>query len=453
MSSATDSKLTQDILQGDMWMLLRKFSLPAIIGMSINGINAFFDGLFVGQYVGETAVAAISLAFPLTFITAGISAAIGVGGSSLLSQAIGSGDTDIQKSILGTCTALSGIASVILMLICITYAPEMIGFLGGKGEIQELGALYYRITLFGAFFRIHAVAINMLIRAEGKVQTAMNMSIGTAISNIGLNFLFMGVLDWGIAGAAWATVAAMVIFTILGYAYFLTGKANYEVNPLSISLKPRYVKPLLAIGVSAAMLQIMFFVRQSTVFLMIKQYGTDWDIAFMGTSYRVMLLMMFPSFGFAIAYQPIAGINFGAKLIDRVGDGFKKFVYTSTASIIIPWALVMIFPSTVIGWMLPDAILSTEDILNFRVFISTLFLFPAFFMGTTLFQATGKAKLAGGITVFRDLLLFLPFTIILPMFFGVSGVYYVNIPVNIIIIAIIVWVVNRQFRIWRKEMR
>ena len=166
-----------------------------------------------------------------------------------------------------------------------------------------------------------------------------------------------------------------------------------------------------------------------------------------------MLLMMFPSFGFAIAYQPIAGINFGAKIIDRVGDGFKKFVYTSTASIIIPWALVMFFPATVIGWMLPDSILSGEDIFNFRIFISTLFLFPAFFMGTTLFQATGKAKLAGGITIFRDLLLFLPFTIILPMFLGVSGVYYVNIPVNIIIIVLIIWVVNRQFKIWRAEIR
>ena len=142
MSLATESKLTQEILQANIWSLIRKFSLPAIIGMSINGINAFFDGLFVGQFVGETAVAAISLAFPLTFITGGLSAMIGVGGSALLSQAIGAGDEQRQKSIIGECTALSLFASILLMILGITYAPEMIGMLGGKGEVLSQGVLY-----------------------------------------------------------------------------------------------------------------------------------------------------------------------------------------------------------------------------------------------------------------------------------------------------------------------
>lgn len=452
MSSATDSKLTQEILHGDIWALLRKFSLPAIIGMSINGINAFFDGLFVGQFVGESAVAAISLAFPLTFLTAGLSAAIGVGGSSLLSQAIGSGDEDTQKSILGSTTGLSLIASALLMIVCITYAPEMIGLLGGEGEILELGVLYYRITLYGAFFRIQAVAVNMLIRAEGKVQLAMGMSISAALSNIGLNYLFMGVFGWGIAGAAWATVISMAILTLIGYAYYFLDKANYKVDPWKINLPAKLVKPLLAIGVSAAMLQIMFFVQQSVVFIMIKKYGGDWDIAFMGTCYRVMLLMMFPSFGFAIAFQPVAGINFGAKQINRVGDAFQKFVYASVGTIIIPYALIMIFPETVIGWILPDAELSPTDLFNFRMMMASVWVVPAFFMGTTLFQATGEAKVAGLLTVFRDLILFVPVVIILPIFFGVSGVYFTRIPINIVTIILIIWVVNRQFRIWRREM-
>jgi len=388
----------------------------------------------------------------LTFLTAGLSAAIGVGGSSLLSQAIGSGDADTQKSILGSTTGLSIIAASLLMIVCITYAPEMIGILGGEGEILELGVLYYRITLYGAFFRIQAVAVNMLIRAEGKVQLAMGMSITAALSNIALNYLFMGVLGWGIAGAAWATVISMVVLTILGYGYYFLGKANYSVNPWQIKLPGKLIKPLLAIGISAAMLQIMFFVQQSVVFLMIKKYGGDWDIAFMGTSYRVMLLMMFPSFGFAIAFQPVAGINFGAKNIDRVGDAFQKFVYASVGTIIIPYILIMFFPSTVIGWILPDATLSSDDLFNFRVMMASVWVVPAFFMGTTLFQATGEAKVAGLLTVFRDLILFVPFVIILPIFFGVSGIYLTRIPINLITIAVVVWIVNRQFRIWRAEM-
>ncbi|MBT8218271.1 MAG: MATE family efflux transporter [Bacteroidia bacterium] len=449
MRNAQNTPLTQDILKGDLWKLLWRFSLPAIIGMSINGINAFFDGLFVGQFVGQSAVAAISLAFPLTFITAGFSAMIGVGGSSILSQAIGSGNTEVQQNVLSTATSLSIIVSVVLMILGIYFAPEMIGFLGGTGEILDQGVLYYRITLVGAFFRIHAVAVNMLIRAEGKVKEAMSMSIVTALCNIVLNYIFMGILDLGIAGAAWATVASMFIFTIIGYGYYLMGNANYEVNPLSLSLQSKFAIPILKIGVSAMMMQIMFFVQQSIVFLVIKKYGGDWDIALMGTTYRVLLLMIFPSFGFAIAFQPIAGINYGAQIIERIIRGFRLFSFTSTIALIIPWTLVMLFPAIVLGWMLPEADFSDQDIFHVRMMLCTLPIFPSFFIGTTLFQATGEAKMAAFMTIFRDLALFVPFAIILPIYYGVGGIYYTSIPINIITIGLIVFFISRQFKIWR----
>lgn len=451
MSAATESKLTQDILRSDIWSLIRRFSLPAIIGMSINGINAFFDGLFVGQFVGETAVAAISLAFPLTFITGGISASIGVGGSALLSQAIGSGDEQRQQSILGTCTGLSLVASILLMALGITFAPEMIGMLGGEGEVLTLGVLYYRITLIGAFFRIHAVALNMLIRAEGKVALAMYMSMSAAIINIVLNYILMGILDMGIAGAAWATVIAMTALTVMGYAYFLMGKANYKVKAFSLNFDWALSKPMLAIGISAAMLQIMFFVQQSVVFVLIDKYGGDWDIAFMGTCYRVMMLMVFPSFGFAIAFQPVAGINFGAKIYDRVSEGFYKFLIVATIAMVVPWGLVMMAPAVVIGWVLPDATISSHDVFNFRMFVATLPIFPAFFIGTTLFQAIGKARIAGILTVVRDLVLFLPAALILPTFFGVSGIYYTGIPINIISVILVYIIVKKTFVEWQER--
>lgn len=449
MSNAKDTQLTRDILEADVWSLIRKFSLPAIIGMSINGINAFFDGLFVGQFVGESAVAAISLAFPLTFITGGISAMIGVGGSALLSQAIGAGDNKMQRSILGICTGLSLIGSILLMILGITFAPEMIGLLGGEGEILEQGVLYYRITLIGAFVRIHAVALNMLIRAEGKVALAMYMSMSAAIINIVLNYFLMGVMDLGISGAAWATVTSMTILTIMGYAYYLLGQANYEVKAFSLNWNWKISKPLLAIGISAAMLQLMFFVQQSIVFILIKIYGTDWDIAFMGTCYRVMLLMVFPSFGFAIAFQPVAGINFGAKIYERVKESFYKFLIVATLAMVLPWTIVMLMPEVVIGWVLPDADIGVHDIFNFRLFVATLPIFPCFFLATTLFQAIGKAKIAGLLTIARDVVFFLPAALLLPIYLGVSGLYYTGIPINVISVTIAYFIIKKTFEEWR----
>ncbi|MEZ4932388.1 MAG: MATE family efflux transporter [Saprospiraceae bacterium] len=281
--------------------------MPAIIGMSINGINSFFDALFVGQMAGQEALAAISLAFPLVFVTGGLSAMIGVGGSSILSMAIGAEDVDTQEKVFGSVTILAAIVSAILMAIGIYFAPELIGMLGGEGDILEMGVTYYRITLWGAFFRIYAVDVNMLIRAEGKIKEAMTHSISAALLNIILNPIFIGVFGLGVAGAAWGTVIAMAVFTLIGVVYFYRGRANYPVNLKKYSLEKKMISPILKIGVSAMMLQIMFFVQQSVVFKLIDIYGTDWDIALMGASYRI-LLMLFPGLG--LRYDvPCGGIN------------------------------------------------------------------------------------------------------------------------------------------------
>ncbi len=451
MSKPNKALLTESILRDDIWRLMRQLSLPAIIGMSINGINAFFDGLFVGQLVGQDALAAISLAFPLLFVTAGMSAMIGVGGASILSVAIGAGDKEKQRKVFGSVTSLAAIVSGILMFFGIYFAKDLIGMLGGEGDILEMGVTYYRITLFGAFFRIYSVDLNMLIRAEGKIKEAMTHSILAAVLNIILNPIFIGPLKMGVAGAAWATVISMGIFTLLGVFYFFRKKTNYTVDLKSYSLQKNMVKPILKIGVSAMMLQIMFFIQQSVVFKMIDIYGSDWDIALMGASYRVLLLMLFPGFGFAMAMQPVVGINFGARQLDRVKSAFKIFTLSSSLLIAFCWLLVMVFPASVLSWMLPDATFSNVDILNFRMMISTLPLYPLFFMSTTMFQAIGKAKQAGLLSVVRDLLLFVPAVIVLPLFFGVNGVYYGGVPSNIIMLGVCVWLLWKLFKKWGNE--
>ena len=448
MANSNKVQLTQSILRDDLWKLMRQLSLPAIIGMSINGINSFFDALFVGQFVGQDALAAISLAFPLIFITGGLSAMIGVGGSSVLSVAIGAEDKNTLERVFGSVTMLAAIFAAILMCLGIYFAPELIGMLGGEGDILDMGVKYYRITLYGAFFRIYAVDLNMLIRAEGKIKEAMSHSIFAAVLNIFLNGIFMGVLGMGVEGAAWATVTSMGVFTLIGVTYFYRGRTNYFVDIKKYSLEKKIISPILKIGISAMMLQIMFFLQQSVVFKMIDIYGTDWDIALMGASYRILLLMLFPGFGFAMAMQPVVGINFGAKQLDRVIKAFKIFTLSSTMVIVFCWSIMIIFPRAVLSLMLPEADFADEDIFNFRMMVSTLPLFPLFFMSTTLFQAVGKAKEAGALTVLRDLGLFIPAVIILPIYVGVSGVFWAGVPSNIIMLIICVWLLYKLFQRW-----
>ena len=273
--TAVDNSLTQEILTESIWKLMAKFSLPAIIAMSINSVNTFVDALFIGQYVGQDALAAVSLAFPLTMITNGISAMIGIGASSLLSRAIGANEVDIQRKMFGLVTVLTVLCSVVLMSIGLYFAEELIGLMGGTGEIQTMGAYYYRILMIGAFFRTYGVVLNVLIRAEGKIKAAMTYSIIATLLNIILNPLFIAYYEWGIAGAAWSTNVAMFLFSMIGIWYFVKRKTNYEVDFNYWGLDKKMMKPILSVGVSAMMLQIMFVIQQVFVFRSIVHYGSD----------------------------------------------------------------------------------------------------------------------------------------------------------------------------------
>ena len=350
MAKAVKISLREEIRKDDMWRLMIKLTPVAVLAMSINSINTFFDAFFIGQYLGETAVAAVSLAFPLSFLSNAFAAMIGIGGSSLLSRAIGSKDIDTQKKIFGSSVVLAVITSFFLTVLGYIYAETIIGAMGGKGEVLRLGTLYYRTIVLGSFFQIFAVSLNMIIRAEGNLKEAMTFGIISTVANIIMNPIFIGYFEMGVQGAAYATVLAMIFSSILGIWYFSTNRASYEVDLKYYKFEKKLMRPIVAVGVSAMMLQLMFVVQQVVVFKMIDIYGDDFEIAFMGACYRVLILMLVPGFGFSTAMQPIAGINYGANDYPRVKEAFWKFAIGST----ILTTVLLIFFLAFLNYLLPD---------------------------------------------------------------------------------------------------
>lgn len=448
MSKTINNELREEILNKSIYSLMIKFSLPAIIAMSINSLNTFVDALFIGQYVGQEALAAVSLAFPLTMLTNACAAMVSVGGSSLLSIAIGANQVDIQEKIFGSATVISVIVSLLLTTFGLFFAEELIQLMGGSGNLVVIGALYYRIMMIGAFVRIYGLVLNTLIRAEGKMNEAMTYLIAATILNIILNPIFIVVLGWGVEGAAWSTVLAMFLLTIAGLVYFLRGRASYRINFSYWSLEKYIVKPILSVGASAMMMQLMFLVQQIFVFRSIAHYGNDWHIAFMGACYRIMMFMVMPIFGFSQALQPIVGINFGAEQMTRVKEAFVLFAKVSTFMLFVFWVLELIFPTTILSWMLPDATFTATDISNFRIQMLSYIVFPFFLMGVTMFQSIGRARIAGFMLVARELAIFVPVVLILPLFFGVNGIYYSMLPVNLIVFIAAAWLIRTEFKKW-----
>ena len=243
----------------------------------------------------------------------------------------------------------------------------------------------------------------------------------------------------------------MIIYTIFGMWYYLRGNANYKIDFKYWGLDMSMLKPILSVGVSAMMLQIMFVVQQIFVFRSIAHYGSDWHIAFMGANYRIMILMIMPIFGFSQAMAPVIGINYGAGVYDRVKKAFSIFTKASTVSLLFLWLLEMLFPEVILGWMLPEATFTQQDILNFRIQMSTYPVFPFFFMGITMFQSIGSAKKAGYMLIARELGLFVPIVLLLPYLYGVDGIYHAIAPTNIIVFIVSIFLIRNQFGKWRLQ--
>lgn len=439
------------ILSGNMWRVMLRLSWPAIIAMVLYGLNSVFDAVFVGRYVGETALAGVSLAYPLSQMTLGIGSLIGVGAGSALSIALGADDTRTQKRILGNVNYLTLAASIVYSIGAWFLAEPLVRFMGGEGEALVLGTQYFRVTTVGAVLWIHGLASNMVVRAEGKMKTAaLIMGAGLGV-NILANYILVGILGLGVAGAAWGTNIGMLVYTIFGLLYFKGKRASFEAHPFTVHRDGKIMKSILSMGMSSLIMAVMSLVQAIVVFNALSGFGTTADIAFYGATYRIFTLMLTPLFGLMRALQPVAGINFGAGQNERVIKSAKVFILSGVILMLPFWLMMMIAPQGLLSTMLPDTVFSAESLINFRVFMALLPILPAVFMAMTFFPAIDKGKMASLMGILRQLVFYVPVMLTLPRLFGVRWVYFGSTAIDILIALMVFAMFAKVFRSLRED--
>ncbi len=444
--------INRQILEDNLWKVMVKLSLPGIFAMLLIGMNAFVDALFVGRLIGKDALAGISLAFPLTYITTGVASMLGIGSASILSRAIGSNDYEKQRLIFGNLTMMSLAASVIITIPGYFYAKELVGFMGGSGTVLDLGVTYYKVLVLGSFFSVYSISTSMIIRAEGKIKQSMIYTGVSMILNMVLNPIFISTLGLGVKGAALATIISTTVYSSLNFSFFVGGKSSVNFETKSLKLAPSVIPEMFAIGLPTLFMQVMTLIQQMLIFKSIATYGSDFDIAFMGATTRIFMLTIIPVFGLMQALQPVIGINFGAKNIERVKSASKVFLLAGTIMIILLWLPMQFFPGYFLGSMLPEANFTGTDFNNFRIIMLVLPGFPLIMVGVTMYQAIGNAKMAGILTVARQFVLFIPAILIVPKFLGLNGIYLSMTGVDLIITLVVAIVMWREFDKFGKNL-
>ena len=407
--------------------------------MVLFGLNAFLDSIFVGQLIGETALAGVALAYPLTNTMMAIGALLGTGAGNVLSIAIGAKDVDTQEKLLGTASIIGLIASVLFTVAAWFGAPFLIKSMGGTGQILTEGVEYFQISILGTVFWVFALMYNMIIRGEGKMMQAAKMMATGLVVNIILNPIFISVLEWGVAGAAWATTIGMIVYSLRGYQYFLSGKASFRVSVNKLHYDGSIASLIVKSGLPGFILSMMGLIQSFVIFNAITTVGDDHDVAFFAASNRVMLFMMTPLFGLMRALQPVLGINFGANQFQRVRSSFKVFTLTGFFIVAPFWVFMNLFPEPTLRLMLPNLVLTATNLVHFRIYLFALPLLPFVFNALTYFPAIGEPKKASLLAVVRQIIFYVPIMLILPLYFGLDGVYWGGTLIDITVTIWMVW--------------
>lgn len=434
------------ILEEKLSKIMWRLSLPAIAAMVLYGLNAFMDTVYIGQLLNEDALTGVALAYPLTSIMMGLGSWAGTGAANILSIAIGNNDTNTQQKIVANSTLLSIFTTCVIAMPCYFFAEPLIRMLGGTGEILEYGVRYFKIALIGAPLWVYGLTLNFIVRGEGKMKEAAIMMIFGLALNMMLTPIFISFLNLDVEGAAWATNLGMLLYCIVGFLYFYQGRASFNANITSLKFDRDTFLAILKSGFPGFIMTIMGLIQAIVVFNAIVNNGGNDELTLFAAANRIMLFLMTPLFGLMRALQPVAGINYGAGNYDRVKSSFLKFSGAGFLIIAPFWLLITIFPTESINLVLPNRLLTSQEVIDIRIFMVMLPLLPLVFMGLTFFPAINREKYGSIIGMARQLVFYVPAVLILPRMFGVQWMYYASTIIDVTVTLWILIIIRKLFK-------
>jgi len=411
------------ILNDNIRTLLFKFSLPAIVGMVISSLYNIVDTLFVGRGVGPIAIAALTIVLPIQIIMMAIGFMIGSGSASIISRSLGKKKKDTAINTAGNAILLNLAINIVLMVISFIFIDKFLIFFGASKEVLPYAKDYMRIILLGFIFLSFSICSNNIIRAEGRPRAAMYSMVIGAVLNITLDPIFIFVFKMGTRGVAIATIISQIASCIYIIFYFMSRESIFHFSPAMFKIKKDLIKNILLIGFPSFLMAVI----DSVIFLIFNRailyYGNDLYMAISGITIRIIDFTLMPIIGIAQGFSTIIGFNYGAKLYLRVKSVLRKAVGWTTAIASVGFIMIMFFPKPLLSLFSGGNEIIANSVLPMRIIATFLPLLGFLTIGGSLFQAIGKPSPALIITLSRQLLFLIPSILILPLFFGLNGVW------------------------------
>ena len=429
--------------------LLIKLSLPAVVGMLVMALYNVVDAIFIGRGVGTIGIAGVAINFPIQMIIGAIGQLAGVGGASVLSRSLGAKDFNKANQILGNVLITITGMSLVIIVIGYVFMNDLLRLFGASETILPYAREYLMYVLGGSGIHCMAMALNNLVRAEGKAKIAMITMIASAVVNIILDAVFILGFKMGIRGAAIATLIAYITGGSFLLFYYLSGRSILQLRLQNIRFNLGIQREIFAIGVSV-------FVQQTSMSLLMMilnntlgKYGGDLSIAVYGVIMRLLMLIITPLLGLAQGLQPIAGYNYGAQNFTRTREVFKLAALYATFFASFGALMLFAFPHVFLRLFSSDEALIAQGRSALRLMIPAFPVVGFQIMGTTLFRAIGKASQTFVLTLSRQILFLLPLVFILPLFFQARGIW-ISFPIadtlSTLLTFVMLYKLQKQFQ-------
>lgn len=426
--------------------LLMKMGIPASIGILMMSINFIVDTIFVGHFVGTLGIAAITVVMPISFFFSSIGMAIGVGGSSVISRALGAGESEKAQLTLGNMAFLTVIMAIIVVSGGYFFDTPILLLFGAQGDILAPAQSYFAIVLTGIPCLAWAMMANNAMRAEGRPKKSMIAMLIPAITNIILDPILIVWLDMGLEGAALATTISYYAAALYTLLFYLLGDSELKTFWRYLSLQWNIVREIFSIG-------FVTLARQGAVSLLtivlnnaLFQYGSELSVAIYGVINRVMMFANFPVLGVTQGFLPIAGYNYGAELWQRVKDTIRIALIAGTGIALIIFLGVMFFAEPLVALFTQDPELLSQGPPALRLVFLATPLITAQLIGSAYFQAVGKPIPALFLTLTKQGFFLIPLVLTLPLFFQLDGIWYAFPVADILAASVTLWALRREVK-------
>ena len=411
--------------------LMLRFGIPAIISMLVNAVYNMTDQVVVGNVVGVLGIAATSIAFPLMTISAATTYLFGSGGSANYNLRLGEGNKEAANAVACNTLSLLAISGTVIGVIVLIFVHPLVFLFGATEAVAPYAITYTTIIAIGIPFGIFSAGACYIIRADGSPRFAMICTLSGAIFNMIADPVTAFVFKWGVAGIAWATTVGQMITTGIAIYYFSRKTKSVSIKKEWLRPKLHLAKRISSLGIAPCLNQLGETVLQITLnntlrfYGALSDYGSDIPLGSVGAISKLNAMHAAITIGIAMGCQPLNGFNFGAKKYDRVKKTLRFAIVAASLVSIAVFIVYQAFPRklmAIFGENDPLYLEFSERYL--RVFMLMIFVRGIQPVVATFFPSIGNAKHGMWISMSRQILFIVPLLLVLPLFWGLDGVFF-----------------------------